>query len=75
MHDSEPISGLEALLRLAQSRAPCVCASYVDSLLGCTQNPAPSVAVRRPITACKEFSVWSTQAVTGEPTDDRVAIA
>ena len=27
------ISGLEALFRLARSRAPCACASYVDTLL------------------------------------------
>ena len=33
LSQSEPISGLEALFRLARSRAPCACASYVDTLL------------------------------------------
>ena len=33
LSQSEPISGLEALLRLAHSHAPCACASYVNSLL------------------------------------------
>ena len=33
LSQSEPISGLEALFRLARSRAPCACASYIDTLL------------------------------------------
>ena len=33
LSQSEPISGLEALFRLARNRAPCACASYIDTLL------------------------------------------